>query len=78
MSNWVKFRLTIGAQVLIPKAAHDLIVPVEPRHHQQLLENLRWTGAMQRTCPHAAGSAPGNRGAPSGVDLPSTGVSRSM
>ena len=36
-----ELRLTIGAQVLVAEAAHDLIVAVEARHHQQLLEDLR-------------------------------------
>src|SRR6185312_2392049 len=33
--------LPVGAQVLIPETAHDLVVPVEARHLQQLLEDLR-------------------------------------
>ena len=36
-----KFRLTIGAQVLIAEAARDLVVAVHAGHHQQLLEQLR-------------------------------------
>ncbi len=33
--------LAIRAQVLVTEAANDLIVAIEPRHHQQLLEDLR-------------------------------------
>ena len=33
--------LPIGAQILVAKAAHDLIVAVEARDHQQLLVDLR-------------------------------------
>ncbi len=33
--------LAVGAQVLVAEAAHDLVVAVEARHHQQLLEDLR-------------------------------------
>ena len=34
-------RLTIGAQIFVAEATHDLIVAIESRNHQQLLENLR-------------------------------------
>ena len=36
-----ELRLAVGAQVLVAEAAHDLVVAVEARHHQQLLEDLR-------------------------------------
>jgi len=36
-----EFRLAVGAQVFVAEAAHDLIVAIEARHHQQLLEELR-------------------------------------
>ena len=36
-----EFRLPVGAQVLVAEAAHDLVVAIEARHHQQLLEDLR-------------------------------------
>ena len=36
-----ELRLALGAQVLVAEAAHDLIVAIEARHHQQLLEELR-------------------------------------
>ena len=36
-----ELRLTVGAQVLIAEAAHDLEIPVAPRDHQYLLEQLR-------------------------------------
>ena len=32
--------LAVGAQVLVAKAAHDLIVAVQAAHHEQLLEEL--------------------------------------
>ena len=32
--------LPVGAQVLVPEAASDLVVAVEAAHHQQLLEEL--------------------------------------
>jgi hypothetical protein len=35
-----EFRLAVRAQVLVAKAAHDLVVAVEARDHQQLLEDL--------------------------------------
>ncbi len=38
--------LAIRAKVLVPEAAHDLVVAVEATHHQQLLEDLR--GLRQR------------------------------
>ena len=36
-----ELRLAIEAQVLVAKAAHDLEIFVEARHHEQLLEQLR-------------------------------------
>ncbi len=36
-----ELRLAVGAQVLVPEAAHDLVVAVEAAHHQELLEDLR-------------------------------------
>ena len=36
-----KLRLPVGAQVLVTKTAHDLVVALHSRHHQQLLEQLR-------------------------------------
>ena len=36
--------LAIGPQVLVPKAAYDLVVAVESGDHQQLLEQLRGLG----------------------------------
>ena len=32
--------LAVGAQVLVPEAAHDLVVALDPRHHEELLEDL--------------------------------------
>ena len=36
-----ELRLTVGAQVFVAKTLHDLIVAIEARHHQHLLEQLR-------------------------------------
>ena len=36
-----ELRLPIGAQILVAEAAHDLVVAVEARNHQQLLVDLR-------------------------------------
>ena len=36
-----EFGLTVGAEVLVAVAAGDLVVPLHPGHHQQLLEQLR-------------------------------------
>ena len=36
-----EFGLAVGAQVLIAEAAHDLVVAIEARDHQQLFEDLR-------------------------------------
>jgi len=36
-----ELRLAIGAQVLVAKATHDLVVALEAADHQQLLEDLR-------------------------------------
>ena len=33
--------LAVGAQILVAEAAGDLVVAVQPTHHQQLLEDLR-------------------------------------
>ena len=36
-----ELRLPVSSQVLVAEAASDLVVAVEPRDHQQLLEDLR-------------------------------------
>jgi hypothetical protein len=36
-----EFGLAVGAQVLVAETARDLVVAVQARHHQQLLEQLR-------------------------------------
>ncbi|CFE36123.1 Uncharacterised protein [Mycobacterium tuberculosis] len=36
-----EFGLAVGAEVLVAVAAGDLVVAFHPRHHQQLLEQLR-------------------------------------
>lgn len=39
--NLRELRLAIRAQILVAKATHDLEVPIESRHHQELFEELR-------------------------------------
>ena len=46
-----ELRLPIRAQILVAEAAHDLVVAFEPRHHQELLEDL----GRLRQCEEAAG-----------------------
>ena len=41
-----ELRLTVGAQVLVAEAARDLVVALDARDHEQLLEELR--GLRQR------------------------------
>ncbi len=36
-----ELRLAVGAEVLVPVAAGDLVVALHPGHHEQLLEQLR-------------------------------------
>ena len=36
-----ELRLTVGAQVLVAEAAHQLEIAVEARHHEQLFQRLR-------------------------------------
>ena len=36
-----ELRLAVGAQILVPEAADDLVVAIRPPDHQQLLEELR-------------------------------------
>ncbi len=42
--------LAVGAQVLVAQAARDLVVAVDARHHQQLLEQL---GALRQRVERA-------------------------
>ncbi len=50
-----ELRLPIGTQILVAKAAHDLIIAIHARHHQQLLEYLRrLRQGEERTLVHAA------------------------
>ena len=50
-----EFGLSIGAQVLVPEAAHDLVVAVDPAHHQDLLEQLGGLGQrVERPSLHPA------------------------
>ena len=48
--NLREFRLAVSAQVFIAKAFGDLVVTIKPRHHQQLLEQLR---ALRQCEKHA-------------------------
>ena len=45
-----ELRLAVGAEVLVAVAARDLVVPLHPRDHQQLLEQLR---ALRQRVPAA-------------------------
>ncbi len=48
--------LAVGAGVLVAEAARDLVVALEPRDHQQLLEQLRRLGQrVERAGLHAGG-----------------------
>ena len=51
-----EFRLAIGAKVFVAEALHDLVVPVKPADHEELLERL---GALRQGVElagvHAAG-----------------------
>ncbi len=47
--------LAIGAQVLVTQAAGDLVVAVESRHHQELLEQLRRLGQRVERAGFLAG-----------------------
>ena len=52
-----EFGLTVGAQVLVAEAAHDLEIFVVSGHHQQLLEGLRRLGqGIELVGTHAAGN----------------------
>src|SRR5262245_23019632 len=53
--NLGKLRLSICAQVLVAEAARDLEIAVEPRDHQNLLEQLRrLRQRIKRSLLHAA------------------------
>ena len=43
--------LPVGAQILVPEAAADLDVALEARDLEQLLVELRASGAARRTSP---------------------------
>ncbi len=42
-----ELRLAVGAQILVAETAHDLVVTIEARDHQQLLEDLRRLGQRE-------------------------------
>ena len=50
--------LAVGAQVFVAEALGDLVVAVEARHHQQLLEQL---GRLRQREEHAVVHAAGTR-----------------
>ena len=54
--------LTVGAQVLVAEAAHDLEIFVVAGHHQQLLERLRRLGQGVELVGRTCGWAPRSRG----------------
>ena len=39
-----EFRLAVGAQILVAKTTHHLVITVHTRNHQQLLVQLRRLG----------------------------------
>jgi nitrate reductase NapAB chaperone NapD len=51
--------LAVGAQVLVAEALGDLVVAVEARHHQQLLEELRRLRQREELPGVHAATAPG-------------------
>ncbi len=53
-----ELRLAVGAQVLVAEAADDLVVALQPAHHQQLLEELR---ALRQRVPGARLQAAGHQ-----------------
>jgi len=71
-----ELRLAVGAQVLVAEAAGDLVVALDARDHQQLLEQL-WR--LRQGVDGARRLARGHQEVPcpSGVERVSTGVSMS-
>ena len=60
-----ELELAVGPEVLVPQAAGDLVVAVDPGHHQQLLGQLRALGqdvAATRGQPAGHGELPGPLG----------------
>ena len=53
-----ELRLTVGAEVLVAVAAGDLVVPLEPADHEQLLEQLR---RLRQRVPGAGRQARGHQ-----------------
>ena len=50
-----EFRLPVGAQILIAKALHDLVVAIHSAHDEELLEHLRrLRQCIEITLPHTA------------------------
>ena len=68
------FRLAVGAQVLVAKAARDLVVAVDAGDHEDLLEDLRRLRQRVELCGCRRDGTRKSR-APSGVDLVRIGVS---
>ena len=67
--------LAVGAQVFVAEAARELVVLLEPRDHQDLLEELRRLAAARTTGRDARAPGRENRARPSGVERVSIGVS---
>ena len=59
-----ELRLAVGAQVLVPEAAGDLVVALEAGHHQQLLEQLRRLRQRVEDARAACARARGSRARP--------------
>ena len=54
----------VGAQILVPEAARDLVVALEAGDHEQLLVDLRALRQARRSARAAAASGSGSRGRP--------------
>ncbi len=71
-----ELRLPVGAEILVPVAAGDLVVPLHPGDHQQLLEQLRrlrqrvpGAGLQPGRHQEVAGALGGGPGQRRGLDL---------
>jgi hypothetical protein len=61
-----ELRLPVGAQILVAEALGDLVVAVEARDHEQLLEQLRRLRQRKEMPGDACDWAPGSRARPRG------------
>ena len=69
--------LAVSTQVLVPEAAGDLVVALDARDHEQLLEQLRRLRQCVERCRGCNRDGTRKSRAPSGVDRVSNGVSMS-